>query len=89
MEERREINLICCGRFSTTQEHNQLPMLKRKMGSEIIMETLRDYLRYRNYNFRKVDCDPLRKIKRRIGYMLLEEFCEIVLAPLGHKPPDC
>ena len=27
------------------------------------------------YNFRKVDCDPLRKIKRRIGYILLEEFC--------------
>ena len=27
------------------------------------------------YNFRKVDCDPLRKIKRRIGYILFEEFC--------------
>ena len=27
------------------------------------------------YNFRKVNCDPLMKIKRRIGYILLEEFC--------------
>ena len=39
------------------------------------METLRDYLHHRIYNFRKVDCDPLRKIKRRIGYILLKEFC--------------
>ena len=45
------------------------------MDNEIIMEALRDYLHRRNYSFRKVDCDPLRKIKRRIGYILLEEFC--------------
>ena len=25
--------------------------------------------------FRKVYCDPLRKIKRRIGYIQLEESC--------------
>jgi len=50
---------------------------------------MRDYLHHRIYSFRKVDCDPLRKIKRRIGYILLEEFCEIVLAPLGHEPQDC
>ena len=71
------------------------------------METLRDYLHRRNYNLRKVDCDPLRKIKRRIGYTSFEEFfptsdeqllagpkgieknIQIVLAPLGHEPPDC
>ena len=39
------------------------------------METVRDYLHHHNYNFRKVDCGPLRQIKRRIGYTLLEEFC--------------
>ena len=38
------------------------------------MEALRDYLLHRNYNFRKVDCDPLKKIKRRIGYILSGEF---------------
>ena len=27
------------------------------------------------YNFRKVDCDPFKKIKRRIGYILFGEFC--------------
>ena len=48
---------------------------KQKTDREIIMETLRDYLLHRNYNFRKVDCDPLKKIKRRIGKILFEEFC--------------
>ena len=50
-------------------------MWKQKMDREVIMETLRDYPLHCNYNFRKADCDPLRKIKRRIGCILLEEFC--------------
>jgi len=61
------------------------------MDNEVVImdsETFRDYLHHRNFNFWKVDCDPLRKIKRPIGNILLEEFCEIVLAPLGHEPPD-
>ena len=52
-------------------------MRKRKIEDEIIMEALSDYLHHRNYNFRKVNCDPLMKIKRRIGDILLEEFCAI------------
>ena len=61
--------------FQPTQEHNQLPFENGRWTNEIIMETLRDYLHHRNYNLRMVDCDPLKKIKRRIGYILLEEFC--------------
>ena len=38
------------------------------------MEALRDYLHHRTYNFRKDACDPLKKIKRPIGYVLLEEI---------------
>ena len=38
------------------------------------MEAVRDYLHHRDYNLRNVDCDPLRQIKRRIGYILIEEF---------------
>jgi len=55
------------------------------------METLLGHLHCHlsNYNLRKVNCDPLRKIKRPIGYILLEEICAIVLAPLGHEPPGC
>ena len=68
-------NLIQTVVFQPTQEHNQLPCENGRWTNEIIMETLRDYLHHRNYNLRKVDCDPLRKIKRRIGYILLEEFC--------------
>ena len=45
------------------------------MGNEIIVEALRDYLHPHNYKVRKVVCDPLMKIKRRIEYILLEEFC--------------
>ena len=42
-----------------------------------MMETFHDsrHGHLRNYNLREVDCDPLRKIKRPIGYILLEEFC--------------
>ena len=42
--------------------------------NEIIMETLRDYLHYHIYNFRK-NCDPLMRIKRRIEYIIFLEFC--------------
>jgi len=73
-------------RRNTTKFH-----VKKEDGqlNEGIMEALHDHLNHRIDNFRKPDCDPLRRIKRRIGHIILEEFCEIALAPLGHKPQNC
>ena len=39
------------------------------------METMRDYFTTATTIFGRLICDPLRQIKRRIGYILLEEFC--------------
>jgi len=76
--------------FHRTQEHNQLPHENGGWTMEIIMETLRDYLHHHIYNFRKVDCDPLRQIKRHMytGNTIPEELFEFALAPLGQKPPN-
>ena len=73
----QEINLTCYVVFhlcrNTTNFHVKTEALK--MDREIIMETMRDYFTTATTIFGRLICDPLRQIKRRIGYILLEEFC--------------